>query len=688
MRGGSVKKRITIFILSVGTVCILAAMIVIDFFVSQIYISREIELNTDAAMAVALNIDSRIYDAKQRVQKLAKYNIVREEIAKSIESYSGKSEDQIINDIKEKDAKWIAASGANDSFIKEYLSNEASARFSVDIDAYPNYYEEIFLTNKYGEMIATTAYLSNLYQAGEYWWDTAYNNGRGQFFVDDRGFDVSSDMYVVGVAAPVYDDNGTVIGVVKANINADTFFTSEIKGFIEYYSSKKIYIVRTGGYMVYGSHEGKMAQIESGEIAFDPNLETQAFRFKDENGEKYIASSALIKSVAQEDDIVFGGASSDSDENLFGPEEGEDWYVLYVTPMDEITYFSNSLYSALVVMLIILLILGVSFAVIMISRIANPIMELADAAEIIGEGNLDYKINVEAKNEVKKLADAMTHMTVNLKSTLASRDELKAEMVKREKLQKEKDELSKHLSQQQKMEAVGTLASGVAHEINNPLNGIMNYAQIIVDMNSDNDETKDLADEIINESKRVSDIVKNLINFSTQSSGHFSVVEPEYLISQCVELLSSQAMEKQVKINIDIQEGIKSFDCRPQQLKQVLLNLIRNSIETLCNKYESYDNNKTITISAKEIMRKEEPWIQFIIKDKGMGISKDIQDKIFEPFFTTKSRAQGIGLGLYISHSIIHEHGGILTFVSEEGMGTSFIIMLPVNNPLKKTMLE
>ncbi len=680
------KKRLIIFILSVGVISILLAMVVIDFFVSKIYTSKEIETNLEAAKAIALNINNRVIDAKDRVEKIAKYPSIYDVIHENSKGYEGKTKEEISKEIDIKDEKWLAASGENDVFVKNYLNNSASQILLLEKDMFSNYFEEIFLTNVYGEMIATTSYLSNLNQAGEYWWEAAYNNGKGQLYIDDRGLDLSSGKFVVGVAAPVYDE-GKVVGVLKANLSAETFFLSEIKGFLENYSNTEIYVVRTGGYTIYGSQNGILPQIETGEIALSSEKAYQTFRYKREDGNEYIVSTAIVSSVFEENDIAFGSRVNSND-SMYGIDEGEKWHVIYVTPMDNITYFSSALFSGLFVILLLLLCLGLAFAVMYISKVTNPIIELADAAEIIGHGNLDYKIEVNSKYEIKKLEQTMNQMVENLKITLASRDELENEMKMREKMQKERDEISKHLASQQKMEAIGTLASGVAHEINNPLNGIINYAQIIIDSQHQTDDTKKLAYEIIDESKRVSHIVKNLINFSTHTTGHFSRVDVKELISECLELISTQAMEKQIVIDVDIQEGINSLDCRPQQLKQVIINLITNSIESLNKKYKTDDKNKIVKITVKEIKRDKEPWIQISVIDKGAGIPSKIQEKIFEPFFTTKNRANGIGLGLYVSHSIIHEQGGILTFLSEEGIGSSFIIMLPIINPMKKDILK
>jgi len=248
------------------------------------------------------------------------------------------------------------------------------------------------------------------------------------------------------------------------------------------------------------------------------------------------------------------------------------------------------------------------------------------------------------------------------------------------KLEEEKRKINDHLNQQQRLESIGTLASGVAHEINNPINGIMNYSQLILDTEDNEKEVKGYAEEILDETNRVSTIVKNLLEFSRQEKQEFSDVMFDKILNQTLSLVNTIIKHDQIDLQIDIPKNMLSIRCRSQQIQQVLMNLLTNAKDALNKKYIGYHKNKIINISCKLIEKNKLPFVRITIEDHGDGIPQSVQDSIFDPFFTTKGRAEGTGLGLSISHSIIQEHQGDLTFETKEGEYTKFYVDLPVSS--------
>ncbi len=251
-------------------------------------------------------------------------------------------------------------------------------------------------------------------------------------------------------------------------------------------------------------------------------------------------------------------------------------------------------------------------------------------------------------------------------------------------------EMEVHLRSQQKLEAIGVLASGVAHEINNPINGVLNYGQLIYDLSlnfdSDFELSKDLilnySNEIIRESNRISSIVSNLLQISRSSSKKLISCEVDDIINRILGLVTTIITQDHIKIEINIDKNIPNTECREQELQQVILNLIVNAKDALNARYEGYHENKKIIVTATEIeLSNKEKGVRITVEDFGNGIPKDIQSKIFDPFFTTKSRSEGTGLGLTNSYGIIREHNGTLSFDTKEGEFTRFIIDLPVKQP-------
>jgi signal transduction histidine kinase len=235
------------------------------------------------------------------------------------------------------------------------------------------------------------------------------------------------------------------------------------------------------------------------------------------------------------------------------------------------------------------------------------------------------------------------------------------------------------LRQQQKLEAIGTLASGVAHEINNPIAGIMNYAQLIADTAAPDHPAAEYAVEILAETARVATIVRNLLQFARQETQTHSLARLADIVGQTLSLFQAVLRHDQITLSVDMPEGLPLLKCRSQQIQQVFMNLLTNARDALNEKYPGYDSAKTITVTARPFEQAGRPWLRLTVADQGTGIPPEIQARIFDPFFTTKPRDKGTGLGLSISYGIAKDHHGVLHFETDPGTGTQFHLDLPVN---------
>ena len=249
----------------------------------------------------------------------------------------------------------------------------------------------------------------------------------------------------------------------------------------------------------------------------------------------------------------------------------------------------------------------------------------------------------------------------------------------RKKLEEENIQLEAHLRHQQKLESIGVLAGGVAHEINNPINGIMNYAQLIKDKLVENDPLKEYSREIIIETERVATIVRNLLTFSRDDKETHSFAKMDDILNSTISLIQAVFKQDQISLNVDIPNNLPQLKCRSQQIRQVLMNLMANAKDSLNEKYKSYDENKVMKISVSQFEKENRRWMRVTVEDNGVGISEAIQSKIYDPFFTTKDRATGTGLGLSISYGIVKDHHGKLHFESEVGKFTRFYLDIPID---------
>lgn len=227
--------------------------------------------------------------------------------------------------------------------------------------------------------------------------------------------------------------------------------------------------------------------------------------------------------------------------------------------------------------------------------------------------------------------------------------------------------------------AIGELAAGVAHEINNPINGIINYAQILVDDASASGGNLEIPQRIIKEGDRIANIVKNLLNFSRQSSGEKHPLSASMVLADSLALFSAQLQKDRIHVTIDISDDIPDILANRQQLQQVFMNILSNSRHALLEKPDSLNRKKQIDITARAAKSNGVKMVVISFHDTGTGITQPVLERIFDPFFTTKAAGKGTGLGLSISYGIVKDHGGNLIIESKPGEYTRAIVYLPAD---------
>jgi len=226
-----------------------------------------------------------------------------------------------------------------------------------------------------------------------------------------------------------------------------------------------------------------------------------------------------------------------------------------------------------------------------------------------------------------------------------------------------------HLLQARKIAALGTFTAGIAHEINNPLNNISLTAETYLEEYADqmDDEAKELMHDILAQSERASEIVKNLLDFSRTERPDRVSIEAREIVRSTVALVKNQIMLAGIKLDVEIPEELPRVCGNLRGLQQVFMNLLLNAIQAM-------PGGGAITIS---VAADRPDFVRFDVRDTGMGMEPETVEHIFEPFFTTKSAGRGTGLGLAVTYSIVKRHGGQIEVESEVGGGTVFRILLP-----------
>jgi PAS domain S-box-containing protein len=243
----------------------------------------------------------------------------------------------------------------------------------------------------------------------------------------------------------------------------------------------------------------------------------------------------------------------------------------------------------------------------------------------------------------------------------------------------EQKKLETHLMRAQRLESIGTLASGVAHDLNNILTPILICAEILRENPTEEDATSSIA--LIEESaKRGANVVKQVLTFARGIEGERVVIKPSHLIQEIIDI-AQKTFPKSIEISSRYPEDLWSVEVDPTQLHQVLLNLSVNARDampqggSLIIAAENFNVDQHYASTAPGA--KEGPYVLLRVSDTGSGMSRAVIDKIFDPFFTTKKAGKGTGLGLSTAFGIVKSHGGFISVSSEIGRGTSFKIFLP-----------
>lgn len=304
--------------------------------------------------------------------------------------------------------------------------------------------------------------------------------------------------------------------------------------------------------------------------------------------------------------------------------------------------------------IIIVIAMGVSFA----NRITQPILQLTQGAKSIGSGNLDHRIPITSQNEVGILAGEFNQMAVKLKESYSN-------------LEQKVEEKTSQLLRAERLAAVGELAAEVAHEINNPLGGLRNFASMLENEPENISQTKKYATLMLEGLKRVEMIVKRLLTFSRPYKLNISENNINTIINSSLEFIEHRIEPDQVLIRKELKDSIPPVFIDADHISQALINILVNALDSMPNRGE-------LTIKT-DACKKHGECVTVSIADTGCGICDVNIDKIFEPFFTTKNKEgeQGLGMGLAISKRIIEDHHGEISVESKVGQGTTFSICLP-----------
>jgi len=396
---------------------------------------------------VSQYVESQLEERVTIALTLSTAPLIKETLLKSNSDFAVLTDGERKHDIESLNQQWKKTSDINDPFIQSHLTNPIAEYFKHQQVLLPGEYGEIFLTNRYGVMIASTGKLSTLAHAHKYWWLACYDDGKGRIFLDDRGFDSSVQGYVLGVVIPIFDKN-RIIGLLKCNVNIIGPLSDVVQNF-GLRNSGEMKIVRTGGFIVSERDITPLStQVDEAVVELLRTKESGSTLINLDGEDLFMAFTPV--QITRGSELIGFGGSQKSIDHIKG-NKGEAWYVLVSRNKEEVLAIAHKTTFTIVATGILFTLCTTAIALFLGKLVAKPIVELATTAQKIGKGHLETRTSVSSKDEIGLLGQSLNSMAQNLQDTMASRDELIYEVELRkqseEKLNKTTCELGERLKE-------------------------------------------------------------------------------------------------------------------------------------------------------------------------------------------------------------------------------------------------
>ncbi len=460
-------------------------------------------------------------------------------------------------------------------------------------------------------------------------------------------------------AVPIFDETNSFIGILQGGIllNRNFDIVDKIK---EVVHEKEVYEGRDIGTATIFQNDLRIStnvKNLDGTRAISSLVSEEVYDKVLINGEKWIGRAFVVNTwyISAYEPI------KDINGNIIG--------ILYVgileKPFNDI--LRNTLFTFLGIAIIGVFLI-ILMSVLLAKKISKPLKKLEISADQIAKGDYNQNLLISAPSEVESLAHSITRMSIRL-----AREKRELEIwgeILEKKVKERTDEIQKIHSQlfrSEKLASIGKLAAGVAHEINNPLTGILTNASLLKDDFNEGDPRREDLEVIVKETIRCREIVKRLLDFSRQTAPVKKLTNINSIVDEIILFVRNQSAFRNIKINKEFENNLPELMVDPDQIRQVCINLIMNASEAM---------RKGGRLNIKTCVNSDGNFVNLEISDNGCGIPEILRMKIFDPFFTTKEN--GTGLGLAISYGIIEQHGGRIDFSSAIGEGTTFNISLPI----------
>jgi len=334
-----------------------------------------------------------------------------------------------------------------------------------------------------------------------------------------------------------------------------------------------------------------------------------------------------------------------------------------------------------------ILLFSITIGILLKRLIYRPLKDLESGAEEVSTGRLDHEIPVRSDDELGRVAGSFNHMTAALAESRREMEQLVHTLeFKVAERTKELLAAKAEVAQGEKLASIGVLASGIAHELNNPLTGVLTFTSLMRKKVPEGSEDAEDLDLVIRETKRCASIIKRLLDFAREKVPVKGFYKLNQVIEDTVHFVERPASLQHIEITMDLDPALPQIWGDADMIKQVILNLLVNAQQAIEGKGSISVKSRALraTVDAKS-GAPEVPMVEIVVSDTGCGISQVNLQRIFDPFFTTKEVGRGTGLGLSVSYGIVKAHGGRISVESVVGAGTTFHIFLPITPASNET---
>ncbi len=445
-------------------------------------------------------------------------------------------------------------------------------------------------------------------------------------------------------AAPIFDERGNLIGILYGGtlINRNFEIVDKVKETVYEEIQYKGKDIGTATIFQDDVRISTNVKNKDGSRALGTRVTEEVYNQVVLQGEPWIGRAFVVNDWY----ITAYEPIRDVADNIIG--------ILYVGVLEE-KY--NDIQQGMILTFVAITFAGVIVSLVVsyfiAQRILVPIFKLVDASKAVASGDLNAKVEITTNDELEYLADSFNAMALALKK----RDEQLKEFT------------TQKIMASERLALIGQLSANVAHELNNPLTGIVTYSHLVLEDTDCDDPKKKSIEKIVGQATRCRDIIRGLLDFSRQREPDKVLSNINTVMEQCLSFVENQALFHNIRLQKNFQEDLPMIVIDPSQIERVIMNMIINAAEAM-------EGDGDLILTTRSGPGSKSVELEF--KDNGPGISEENIEKIFDPFFTTKDVGHGTGLGLAISYGVVKAHKGTISVESELGKGTIFVVRLPV----------